>query len=94
MSTSSITGIIDRLEDAGLVERVRGDKDRRRITLHPVQDLSQLMSQQFESIDNSTRNLLSRYTDEELAFIFEFFDQFISLLENEIAKLEHLGSEE
>jgi DNA-binding MarR family transcriptional regulator len=94
MSTSSITGIIDRLEGAGLVERLRDDQDRRKITLHPVQDLSQLVSQHFESLDESTRHLLSLYNDEEITFITEFYDQFISLLENEISSLEHSGSEE
>lgn len=36
VSASTITGIIDRLERSGLVERKRDDSDRRRVLLHPT----------------------------------------------------------
>jgi DNA-binding MarR family transcriptional regulator len=38
VSASTITGIIDRLEKGGYVERRRDDVDRRRVLLHPTRE--------------------------------------------------------
>src|SRR5579862_6428063 len=38
LTTASITGVLDRLEEAGFVRRERDSKDRRRVVVHLVLD--------------------------------------------------------
>src|SRR5580698_4806382 len=68
LTTGAITGAIDRLERAGLVERRRDDADRRKVIVaeksatwraHPSSALMR----------RTVADVLGRYDDEELAFL-------------------------
>ena len=67
ISVASMTGIVDRMESRGLVERRRGATDRRVILVHPAEGGRRL----FADIDAMRRaglaKLLGRLTDAELA---------------------------
>jgi DNA-binding MarR family transcriptional regulator len=52
----SVSGMADRLEAAGLLERVRGDQDRRRITLRPTPAARDLLA----SLGQAHRSELKR----------------------------------
>ena len=73
LSTGAITGVVDRLEKAGYVSRKRDPKDRRLIYVDPLLDKAMVkMSPIFEPIKQSSRNLYSKYTDDELELILDF----------------------
>lgn len=67
ISVASITGVVDRMEAKGLVERRRDAGDRRVILVHPAEGGQQL----FRDIDKGRRRglakLLARLDDAELA---------------------------
>jgi DNA-binding MarR family transcriptional regulator len=92
LTTGAITGILDRLEKAGFVRRERDKRDRRSLTIHPVEERNQEISQLFGSVSRSTLNLLSRYSDEELGFILDLVNQLIGMAEKEIRNLQNKDS--
>jgi len=87
LTTGAITGILDRLEKAGFVRRERHERDRRSLTIHPIQERGQEVSQLFDSVSKSTLDLLSKYDDEELEFILDLVNRLINMAEKEIRKL-------
>jgi len=71
VSVASMTGVIDRMESRGLVERRRDSEDRRVILVHPGKGGRKL----FEEIGKRRRlglaALLSKLTDEQLEGLLE-----------------------
>ena len=67
ISVASITGVIDRMESRGLVERRRDAEDRRVVLVQPAKGARKV----FGEIDNRRRKglqtLLARLSDDELA---------------------------
>lgn len=91
LTTGAITGVLDRLEKAGFVKRERSERDRRSLTIRPVRERNQEIAQLFESVSKSTLDLLSRYTDEELAFILDLVNRLIAMAEEGVRKLTTTG---
>jgi DNA-binding MarR family transcriptional regulator len=73
LSTGAITGVVDRLEKAGYVKRKRDQNDRRLVFINPLLDKAMVkLSPIFDPIKQASRNLYSKYSDEELAIILDF----------------------
>jgi DNA-binding MarR family transcriptional regulator len=73
LSTGAITGVVDRLEKAGYVKRKRDQNDRRLVFINPLLDKAMgKLSPIFDPIKQASRNLYSKYSDEELAIILDF----------------------
>jgi len=72
LATASVTSLIDRLEEKGLVRRARDANDRRRVIVEPVRErISDGMSV-FGSIRSAYAALLTVYSDDQLATILDF----------------------
>jgi DNA-binding MarR family transcriptional regulator len=72
LTTPSVTGLLDRLESKGMVQRVRDPHDRRRVIVEPNQERLAELDQLFYSLQETFRELLERYSDEQLATIADF----------------------
>jgi DNA-binding MarR family transcriptional regulator len=72
LTTPSVTGLLDRLESKGMVHRARDPHDRRRVIVEPNQDRLAEIDQLFHSLQESFRELLKIYTDDQLATIADF----------------------
>lgn len=72
LSGAAITGVADRLEAAGLVERVRDPDDRRRWELRPVPGAQAKLAAVFAPLGVAMAELASRYDDEQLETIISF----------------------
>ncbi len=73
LSTGAITGVVDRLEKAGYVKRKRDLNDRRLVFINPLLDKAMVkLSPIFDPIKQASRNLYSKYSDEDLAIILDF----------------------
>jgi DNA-binding MarR family transcriptional regulator len=73
LSTGTITGVMDRLEKAGYVKRKRDPNDRRLVSINVLTDRAMVkLNPIFDPIKQVSRNLYSKYSDEELAIILEF----------------------
>jgi DNA-binding MarR family transcriptional regulator len=89
LTTGAITGIIDRLERANLVKRVKDPEDRRRVLLQPIEnkakkkkvrELYQPMSRAFEEI-------MGECTPEQIQFLVDIHEKMSDRVEEIIAEL-------
>jgi DNA-binding MarR family transcriptional regulator len=88
LTTASITGVTDRLEEAGYVRRERDPKDRRRVVIRLVLDkaLSDV-GPVFLPLIRSWQGVTDRYTDAELRLIVEFYDLMEEVIRTHLARL-------
>src|SRR5262245_5027773 len=88
LTTGAITGVIDRLEQAGFVRRVRDAHDRRRVIIEPLRErLEQEIGPLFESMARASAELCSRYSTQELAVIHDFASRAHAMAYEEARKL-------
>lgn len=88
LTTASITGVVDRLEAAGFVTRVRDAADRRRVVVTIV--LEKAIGQVaaiFAPMVGEWQQLAARYSDDELRLIVEFYDQMEQIIRKHLARL-------
>jgi DNA-binding MarR family transcriptional regulator len=89
LTTGAVTGIIDRLEEAGYVRRTDDPKDRRRTIVEPIRNkkLERKIEAIFIPLHERMRKLLSSYSDSELAFLLDATTEFIDQTREESTKL-------
>lgn len=88
LSSGATTAMIDRLEKAGLVERHSHPQDRRGTILLLTKQAMQKLPLLFESLGNSMRDLISGYSQKELAVLADFFARAGVLWQEEREKLQ------
>jgi DNA-binding MarR family transcriptional regulator len=72
LTTGAITGMVDRLEEAGLVRRERDTEDRRRVIVHLVPDRARAIARLYEPLARAMAELNGRYTTEQLALMLDY----------------------
>ncbi len=89
LTTGAITGMLNRLEEAGLVRRERDPADGRRVIvrLAPGQDDRRAIGLLFASLGTSWDDLASRYDDEQMAVLLEFLNRCNALTREAILRL-------
>jgi DNA-binding MarR family transcriptional regulator len=83
LTTGAITGIIDRLEKAGMVRRERDPNDRRRVILQMTitPEREQQYRDLFEPLARATRALCEEYTNEQLEVLLDFFERSSTMVQ-------------
>lgn len=71
LSNSTVSGIIDRLENQGMVVRTRSEKDRRTVYVKTTKKVEDIHKGIHKKVEESFENLLSSGTDEEMGKIIE-----------------------
>jgi DNA-binding MarR family transcriptional regulator len=93
LTTGAITGIIDRLESAGFVRRVRDPRDRRRVILEPMRkQLEQQIAPLFASMAQAVAELTARYSLQELTVIRDWAARSLQMAREETRKLREPGA--
>jgi DNA-binding MarR family transcriptional regulator len=89
LTTGAVTGMIDRLEEAGYVRRTNDPKDRRRtiVELTRNRKLERKIELIFMPLHKRMHKLLSSYSDSELAFLLDATTAFIEQIREESKKL-------
>lgn len=87
LTTGAITGLIDRLEKAGIVKREPDPNDRRRVIVKPVPSQVEELDSFFSATMDSFWEMAAAYSDEELAFIIDFKTRATRLMEAEAIQL-------
>jgi DNA-binding MarR family transcriptional regulator len=89
LTTGAVTGIIDRLEKAGYVRRLNDPKDRRRTIVEPTRNkkLERKLEDIFTPLSMRMHQLLSSYSDNELAFLFDILSKSLEQSHEELMKL-------
>jgi DNA-binding MarR family transcriptional regulator len=72
LSSASVTALVDRLERAGHVHRVRDDADRRRVVLEMSEAAMASGAEFFGGLQRDLAAAMSEFTDEELDVVRRF----------------------
>lgn len=88
LTTASITGVLDRLEEAGFVRRERDPHDRRRVVIRldatrGLHDVAPV----FSPVIRAWRDAAAKYTDEQLVLILEFHRQLEQIMREALIDL-------
>jgi DNA-binding MarR family transcriptional regulator len=88
LTTASITGVLDRLEEGGFVRRERDPKDRRRVivNLNPGPGLREI-GPTFGPLVKAWRAAAASYSDEELRLLLGFQRRFDEIVRGQLARL-------
>jgi DNA-binding MarR family transcriptional regulator len=87
LTTGAITGVIDRLEQAGFARRERDPHDRRKVVVQRLPERDQEIKQRFEALLHGYTELLSTYSDQELAFILDYINRSRAVTQEATATL-------
>ncbi len=107
LTTGAITGVIDRLEKFGLVERIKDPTDRRKVVVQVISDQARMgqlasdptqlqeMASAFGALGEASSRLMStRYNNKELALILDFVETATQLMREQTAQLRGSGTKE
>ena len=72
LSTGTVTGVIDRLEKAGFVERLRDTADRRKVLVTPVPEGMAKLAAEYTVHGEHMMSVLASRSAEELQVIAQF----------------------
>lgn len=86
LTTGAITGILDRLERAGLVERFRDPTDRRKVFVRPRPEALQRVGRLYEGLAEGMMKLASSYSTSDLALINDYMERSLEVLRDQSAK--------
>lgn len=96
LTTGAITGMLNRLEEAGLVCRERDPNDGRRVIVRLERDKNerQQIGPIFDALGKAGNELASHYDDEQIAFLLEFLKRSNALSKQEIVRLREAPADE
>ncbi|MGC1621066.1 MAG: MarR family transcriptional regulator [Candidatus Acidiferrum sp.] len=86
LTTGAITGILDRLEKAGLVERFRNSSDRRKVFIRPRPEALQRVGRLYEGLAAAAMKLASSLSTSELQIINDYLERVIRILRSQTGK--------
>jgi DNA-binding MarR family transcriptional regulator len=72
MSTGAVTAMLDRLEKAGYLRRVRDPADRRRVLVETAELARERGREIYQPFEELTVPMFARFTDEQLAVVRDF----------------------
>ena len=82
LTTGAITGVVDRLEKAGLVRRERDETDRRKVFIATVPDSIAQIGRFYVPMQQAMHKLWSTYSEAELQLLLRFASEsYKSVLE-------------
>jgi len=87
LTTGAVTGVLDRLEAAGFVERSRDSSDRRKVFIRPKPEAADRVTRLYEGVGTAMMKLANGYETKELALISDFLERSRAILREQIEKL-------
>src|SRR4051812_32365301 len=75
LTTGAITGVVDRMEKAGLVRRERDESDRRKVFIAIVPEALGKIGRFYEPLQKAVTRDWEGYTDAELKLLLRFMTQ-------------------
>ncbi|MGY3233797.1 DNA-binding MarR family transcriptional regulator [Bradyrhizobium sp. USDA 4472] len=75
LTTGAITGVVDRLEKAGLVRRERDETDRRKVYIAVVPETAMKIGQLYVPMQQAMEKMFNAYSDEELRLLLRFANE-------------------
>ncbi|HLZ58304.1 MAG TPA: MarR family winged helix-turn-helix transcriptional regulator [Ktedonosporobacter sp.] len=96
MTTGAIARILNRLEEAGLVRRTRDPNDGRRVIVRLARGKDEMhkVHSILDSLEKTWDEVVSRYDEEQLAFLLEFLQHSNALSRKELVQLQEAPPDE
>nr|WP_249188343.1 MarR family transcriptional regulator [Nocardiopsis sp. MG754419] len=86
LSTGSVTGVIDRMEAHGLVERAPHPLDRRKVAVRLVEGAEHLSTHTAPGMREAMTTMHEDYSSEELAVIVDWLDRVNGALDQLVSQ--------
>lgn len=80
ITPGAVTGVVGRLEVAGLARRIVDPLDRRKVSIRLDEKGSQQAEALYRKIGEDTVNLLATYSKEELQVLISYFEKSLALI--------------
>jgi DNA-binding MarR family transcriptional regulator len=94
LTTGAITGLVDRLESRGYARREPHPTDRRSVVVRPLIDNAERdLAPSYAAMSKAMDELVSRYSDDELAVIADFMSRAAAVTAEQIAKVRDQSTE-
>src|SRR5215470_16650822 len=88
LTTASITGVVDRLEEAGFVTRERDPHDRRRVVVQIVLERAiRDVASVFLPMIQDWQKVAAHYSDDELRLIVDFYGRMEEVFREHLVRL-------
>jgi len=87
LTTGAVTRMVDRLEQAGYVQRSRDAADRRRVVVTAEPEAVARIGPMYEGMAAAWRRVLSAYSDEHLEVILDLFQRMREVSRRESERL-------
>jgi DNA-binding MarR family transcriptional regulator len=87
LTAGAITGVADRLEAAGFLERVRGTVDRRRLELRLIPGRQKEIAALVAPLAAATAASCAGYSDEQVEVVIDFLTDLIPIMDVETTHL-------
>ena len=88
LTTGAVTGVLDRLEQAGFVQRERDAKDRRKVRVRLLPGTLAKAMPYYRSLERTMKKVLAAYSDAEIALLLGFFTRAREVMVSEIERLQ------
>jgi len=90
LTTGAVTGLLNRLEEAGLVSRERDPEDGRRIIVQLMREKKEMHAIEavLEPLGKPLEELASGYSDDQIAFLLDFLKRGNAISRREIVRLQ------
>lgn len=88
LTTGAVTGVIDRLVEAGFVRRERDEHDKRKVLVLPnFEQIVQRVFPLYQSLTGALHELCGHYSDAELSTILDFSQRMEGIMQAEVERL-------
>lgn len=89
LTTGAITGMLNRLEEAGLVQRERDPSDGRRVIVRLASSKEERheVGPMFDALGKAWEELASQYDEEQLGYLLDFLKRSNALSRQELVRL-------
>lgn len=87
LTSGAVTGIIDRLDRAGLARREPDPKDRRKVRVRPTPKGRAVETGPYQSFGKAMDRLTATYSDAEIALLIDYFSRTERVILAEMEKL-------
>ena len=91
LTTGAVTTVLDRLERAGYVSRIRDTVDRRRVLVELTHEARRHAWEAYGPLAEGGRTLVERFSDEELIHVRDFFRDGTAFLLEQAARIRALA---
>jgi DNA-binding MarR family transcriptional regulator len=93
LTSGAITAVLDRLEQAGLVRRVRDAADRRRVLVEVTPRLAEISAPVFGPMVEEGAGWIAKYTDEQLETIVDFLERYREIIARHTTRVMEMTAE-